>query len=123
VPHIDTATGRAVEPTKPNAVKLETFVFDAVPLCRSSIVYEADRIDEFAPIKNAEGNDSPETCRRIQTERAARWLEKVGVKVPRDERGECRCTIEMPATTAMGPEDLDTARLPKAIEAGASVVL
>jgi len=123
VPHVDIGTGRAVDPGKPNAVKLETFVFDAVPLCRSSIVYEADRIDEFAPIKNAEGNDSPETCRRIQTERAARWLEKVGVKVPRDERGECRCTIEMPATTAMGPEDLDTARLPKQIEAGTSVVL
>ncbi|MBN8645406.1 MAG: UTP--glucose-1-phosphate uridylyltransferase [Planctomycetes bacterium] len=123
VPFFDLSSGQPVNPAKPNAVKLETFVFDAVPMCRSSIVYETDRIDEFAPIKNAEGTDSPETCRRIQTERAARWLERVGVKVPRDERGECQCTIEISPVTAMGAEDLDTARLPKRIEPGQSVVL
>lgn len=123
VPCVDLATGAPVEPAKPNGVKLETFVFDAVPLCRSSIVYEADRIDEFAPIKNAEGTDSPESCRKIQTERAARWLEKVGVKVARDQHGECECVIEMLPTTAMGAEDLDVSRLPRKIEAGEKVVL
>ncbi len=123
VPHIDLGTGEPVNPAKPNGIKLETFVFDAIPMARSSIVYETDRIDEFAPIKNAEGNDSPETCRRIQTERAARWLEKAGVKVPRDEHGNCKCTIELPPTTAMGPEDLDPSRLPKRIEEGQCVVL
>ncbi len=123
VPCVDPATGAMLNPAKPNAVKLETFVFDAIPLCRSSIVYEADRIDEFAPIKNAEGPDSPETCRRIQTERAARWLERVGVKVARDERGECRCVIELPPTTAMGPEDLDASRLPRRIDEGQKLVL
>lgn len=123
VPCIDVTSGAEVNPAKPNGIKLETFVFDAIPLCRSSIVYETDRIDEFAPIKNADGADSPETCRRIQTERAARWLERAGVKVPRDERGECNCTIELSPVTAMGPEDLDAARLPKKLEPGQSVLL
>lgn len=123
VPCINPETGEPVNPAKPNGVKLETFVFDALPLCRSSIVYEADRIDEFAPIKNADGADSPETCRRIQTERAARWLEKAGVKVPRDERGECLCVLELPPTTAMGPEDLELSRLPRRIEPGQRLVL
>ena len=120
---MDLATGHAVNPSKPNGVKLETFVFDAIPLCRASIVYEADRIDEFAPIKNADGADSPETCREIQTLRAARWLEKVGVKVARDDSDRPLCTIELPPTTAMGPEDLDKARLPKKIDAGEKIVL
>lgn len=123
VPHVDLSTGAPADPQKPNAVKLETFVFDAVPLCRSSIVFEADRIDEFAPIKNADGNDSPETCRRIQTERAARWLEKAGVKIARNERGECTCTIELSPITAMASEDLDPSRLPKKIAEGEKVVL
>ncbi|MEX0742408.1 MAG: UDPGP type 1 family protein, partial [Phycisphaeraceae bacterium] len=51
VPHVDLATGNRVEPTEPNAVKLETFVFDALPLCERSIVLETLRQDEFAPIK------------------------------------------------------------------------
>jgi UDP-N-acetylglucosamine/UDP-N-acetylgalactosamine diphosphorylase len=64
-------------------VKLERFVFDALPLCRSSIVYETDRVEEFAPIKNATGVDSVESSKALQTARAARWLEAAGVKVPR----------------------------------------
>jgi len=35
-----------------------------VPLAESSIVLETDRVEEFAPIKNATGSDSPETARR-----------------------------------------------------------
>ncbi len=32
IPHVDLETGAPVRPEKPNAVKLETFVFDALPL-------------------------------------------------------------------------------------------
>lgn len=123
VPHVDLETGRPAPITAPNAVKLEAFVFDALPLCRSSIVLETERIDEFAPIKNAEGGDSPATCRDIQTERAARWLESHGVKVARDNAGKVMCVIEISPLTAMDPEDLGRLRLPKAIEPGAELVL
>ena len=45
-------------------MKLETFVFDALPMSDVSVVYETDRIDEFAPIKNV---DAPEASRRPPT--------------------------------------------------------
>ncbi len=116
VPFVDPTTGQPIQPASANAVKLEAFVFDALPLCRSSIVYEADRIDEFAPIKNAEGSDSPATCRDIQTERAARWLESIGRHVPRATDGKPDCTIEISPMTAWCAEELRTASLPHAIQ-------
>lgn len=119
VPHIDPATGARVDPTAVNAVKLETFVFDAIPLAESSIVLETDRVEEFAPIKNADGADSLATCRQIQTERAARWLERAGVRVPRTADGKPDCTLEISPRTAMWAEDLKSAKnLPKVIQPG-----
>lgn len=124
VPHVDPATGNKVEPTDPNAVKLETFVFDALPLCERSIVLETLREDEFAPIKNAEGGDSPESSKRLQCERAARWLEAAGVQVPRDERGGVDAVIEISPLTAIEPADLrQVPDLPRQIAAGATVSL
>lgn len=124
VPCIDLETGEPVEPTAPNGVKLERFVFDALPLCRGSIVYETDRVEEFAPIKNATGVDSPASCERLQTERAARWLKRVGIEVPRTGAGEPDCTIEISASSALFPEDLKgVAMLPKVIERGARIVI
>ena len=38
-----TTPGNPVKPDKPNAVKLEQFVFDAIPLAKNPIVYETDR--------------------------------------------------------------------------------
>lgn len=110
VPFVDTGTGRRVDPDRPNAVKLEKFVFDALALCRSSIVYETDRIEEFAPIKNATGADSVESSREIQTERAARWLEAAGVAVPRTPEGKPDCVLEISPLTALSPEDLARAK-------------
>jgi UDP-N-acetylglucosamine/UDP-N-acetylgalactosamine diphosphorylase len=86
--------GRAVKPDKPNAVKLEQFVFDAIPLAKNAIVYETDRAEEFSPVKNAEGVDSPATCRRDQIRRAARWLREAGVAVPTKE-GEPDAVLEI----------------------------
>ena len=56
--------GKAVKPEQPNAVKLEQFVFDAIPLAQNAIVYTTERGEEFSPVKNAEGTDSPATSRR-----------------------------------------------------------
>jgi UDP-N-acetylglucosamine/UDP-N-acetylgalactosamine diphosphorylase len=102
VPFVDEA-GNPVKPEKPNAVKLEQFVFDAIPLAKNSIVYETDRAEEFSPVKNAEGIDSPATCRRDQIRRAARWLREAGVSVPACPDGEPDATLEVSplyATTA-----------------------
>lgn len=123
VPHVDLETGALVQPEKPNGVKLERFVFDALPLCRASIVYETDRIEEFAPIKNATGVDSVESSRKIQTLRAARWLEPRGVRIPRDAAGEPECTLEIGPLTAVEAVDLVGKELPREIGRGARVAL
>lgn len=119
----DEGKGDIVRPEGNNAVKLEKFIFDALPLCRSSIVMETDRIEEFAPIKQPEGQDSPASSAAIQTERAARWLETAGERVPRDERGQPDCVIEISPLTAMEARDLACVTLPAAIERGSRVAL
>jgi UDP-N-acetylglucosamine/UDP-N-acetylgalactosamine diphosphorylase len=94
VPHIAN-DGTRVEPTAPNAIKMETFVFDAIPMARSSVVLETERAEEFAPIKNANGDDSPATSNAAQSVRAARWLEAAGWAIPRSADGSPECTIEL----------------------------
>ncbi len=118
---IDPESGSRIEPEKPNAVKLERFVFDAVPLGRASIVYETERTEEFAPIKNATGVDSVETSRELQTERAARWLGTRAVLIPRKANGGADCVLEISPLTASEPEDLAKATLPREIDRGARV--
>lgn len=127
VPHVDLATGNLVSPQTSNGVKLEKFIFDALAMCdsvagRGSIVYETDRVEEFAPIKNATGVDSPETSRELQTQRAARWIEKAGGRVPRGTDGKPQCVLEIKATTALEAEDLKGKPLPD-IRPGESVLL
>lgn len=82
VPHVDLKTGRRIEPAEPNAIKLEAFVFDALPLARNPILLETSREEEFSPVKNAEGVDSVETAKRDMSRRAARWLVEAGVDIP-----------------------------------------
>ncbi|MBX3357359.1 MAG: UDPGP type 1 family protein [Phycisphaeraceae bacterium] len=106
IPHVDLSTGKVVKPSHNNGVKLERFIFDALPMCRRSIVLETDRIEEFAPIKNATGVDSVESCRRIQTQRNARWLAAAGAAIPRTATGEPDCTIEISPLTALEPADV-----------------
>ncbi|MEX0876490.1 MAG: UDPGP type 1 family protein [Phycisphaerales bacterium] len=123
VPHFDLETGRPVEPETNNAVKLEKFVFDGIPLAERSIVVETDRVEEFAPVKNATGTDSIESSKQLQSERAARWLETHGVKVPRTDDGGVDAEIEIAPTTALSARDLNGAKLPERIEPGSRVVL
>src|SRR5262249_6414555 len=111
VPFLD-ARGQLIKPERPNAIKLEQFVFDAIPLARNPIVYETDRGEEFSPVKNAEGVDSPETCRRDQIRRAARWLKEAGVEVPyRDNDPEA--TLEISPLLATSSQQLRTRKLAK----------
>ncbi len=105
-------SGKEVKPEKPNAIKLEQFVFDAIPLARNPLVYETDRGEEFSPVKNAEGGDSPETCRRDQIRRAARWLEGAGVRVAED------AVVEISALFAERGEQLKGKKLPGEIKSG-----
>ncbi|HEV7299116.1 MAG TPA: UDPGP type 1 family protein [Tepidisphaeraceae bacterium] len=104
VPFVD-ASGNVVKPEKPNAVKLEQFVFDAIPLAKNAIVYTTERAEEFSPVKNADGVDSPATSRRDQSRRAARWLIESGVEVPQ-KYGEPDAAIEISPLFAANQQQL-----------------
>jgi len=67
-------------------VKFETFIFDALAQTTSSVILEVLREDEFSPVKNAEGSDSPETCRASLTAIAAGITGAVGLAVELDPR-------------------------------------
>ncbi|MGD0461096.1 MAG: UDPGP type 1 family protein [Tepidisphaeraceae bacterium] len=122
VPFLDDR-GLLVKPDKPNAVKLEQYVFDAIPLAQNALVYSTERWDEFSPVKNAEGVDSPETCRRDQIRRAARWLRDAGMDVP--YRGkEPDMKIEISPLRAVSAEDLRARPLPtRQLKSGASLYI
>jgi UDP-N-acetylglucosamine/UDP-N-acetylgalactosamine diphosphorylase len=109
VPFVDEA-GNPVKPEKPNAVKLEQFVFDAIPLAKNAIVYTTDRAEEFSPVKNAEGVDSPATCRRDQIRRAARWLREANIEIPTKD-GEPDAVIEISPLFATSAQQLNTRQL------------
>jgi len=70
------------DPQAPNAIKFEAFMFDALPLAARTATVEMARDERFAPVKNAEGADSPDTCRAAMVARASRWLTSAGVTVP-----------------------------------------
>jgi UDP-N-acetylglucosamine/UDP-N-acetylgalactosamine diphosphorylase len=94
IPTID-AAGNPVKPDQPNGVKFELFVFDALPFARHPVVIETQRENDFSPVKNAEGLDSPKTCREDQLRQFARWLAASGANVQTDATGLPGLTIEV----------------------------
>lgn len=94
IPTID-AQGKALKPEKPNGVKFEMFVFDALPFSQNPLVIETRRADDFSPVKNAEGVDSPKTCREDQLRQFGRWLNANGASVQTDATGLPSVTIEV----------------------------
>jgi len=105
VPYVD-SNGNRFKPTEPNAIKLEQFVFDAIPLAQNPIVLQTRREEEFSPVKNADGADSPETCRRDLSARTARWLKRMDVHIKCDENGYPACGVEISPLRAIFESDL-----------------
>jgi len=72
--------GQLVEPSEPNAIKFERFVFDLLPIAEQAIVVEGDPAEVFAPVKNADGSatDTPELCKRAILAQHRRWIEASG---------------------------------------------
>ncbi len=105
IPHID-EHGELVEPAEPNGVKLESFVFDALPLASKSIILQTVRSEEFAPTKNTTGVDSIETTRRMMVARAADWLESAGLTIPKKPDGSIDCVLEIAPGFALEKDDI-----------------
>jgi UDP-N-acetylglucosamine/UDP-N-acetylgalactosamine diphosphorylase len=105
VPYVD-AAGAAVDPKEPNATKFEMFVFDALFFAERAVAVETAREEEFSPVKNAAGTDSPQTARRDMSRLYGRWLAEAGVNVPVNGGGYPVHPIEISPLYADGPEDL-----------------
>ena len=57
--------GKMFEATEPNAYKYEAFIFDGFNFFDNISILRGKREVDFAPIKNATGNDSPETAIKL----------------------------------------------------------
>ncbi len=61
IPYFSPEAGR-IAPREPNAYKFESFIFDAFASLDRMAILQVEREREFAPVKNAEGADSPATA-------------------------------------------------------------
>lgn len=57
--------GKEVIPEEPNSYKFESFIFDAFEFFDDIAILRGKREDDFAPIKNKEGADSPKTAKEL----------------------------------------------------------
>ena len=57
--------GNEIIPDSPNSYKFEAFIFDAFELFDDIAILRGKREDDFAPVKNAEGVDSPQTAKEL----------------------------------------------------------
>lgn len=54
-----------IKPKEPNAYKFEQFIFDSFKLFDDIAILRGIREEDFAPIKNKEGEDSPQTAKKL----------------------------------------------------------
>ena len=105
IPYCDD-NGRTLKPEKPNAFKFEKFIFDILPDAERTLNVEFVRGNEFSPVKNASGFDSPQTAQRDMIRKYAGWLRECGVEIPGNETGESLYRIEIDPCFALGADDL-----------------
>jgi UDP-N-acetylglucosamine/UDP-N-acetylgalactosamine diphosphorylase len=94
--------GNKIEPSEPNALKFERFIFDLLPNARRPVVIEYAEEDSFAPLKNAPGaaKDTPEYVHRFMLNQHRRWLEAAGAVV------DAEANIELSPLYALDADDL-----------------
>jgi|TARA_B110000037_G_scaffold220312_1_gene287719 UDP-N-acetylglucosamine/UDP-N-acetylgalactosamine diphosphorylase len=96
--------GSVVKPSEPNGYKFEMFVFDALPYAQNPVIIETLRQDDFSPVKNAEGVDSPESSKQDQMRQWVRWAKAAGVEIATDESGLPAFAFEVSPLFADSPE-------------------
>ena len=100
IPHLN-PEGELVTPDKENGVKFERFIFDTLPLAKVALIVETLRDEEFAPLKNKEGEFSPEYVRNKIVQRSVNWLKSKGVTVADGT------AVEICPSLAVSSEDLE----------------
>jgi UDP-N-acetylglucosamine/UDP-N-acetylgalactosamine diphosphorylase len=98
--------GHMIDPKKNNAIKFESFIFDVLKYVTKSVVMEVLREEEFSPVKNMEGENSPSTSRQDMVNLFGRWLRNAGVSIPTDSHGNVIGLIEISPCFALDEEEL-----------------
>lgn len=57
--------GKEVVPEQPNSYKFEAFIFDSFEIFDDIAILRGKREDDFAPVKNKDGVDSPKTAKEL----------------------------------------------------------
>ncbi len=97
--------GKVVKASEPNGYKFEKFIFDVLPNAKKVAFMAFEQKDEFSPVKNAEGSDSPETCRSDMQNKWRRMLNEAGVTV--DEK----IPVEIDPVYALDASDIKSVGL------------
>ncbi len=105
VPYLN-ADGITISPKENNAMKFECFIFDILKHVKRGIIMEALREDEFSPLKNTEGDNSPTTVKRDINNLFGKWLRNTGIPIPVDAQGNVTGSIEIGAPYAIDEEEL-----------------
>ena len=75
-------------------------------MAKNPLILEADRLEEFSPVKNRTGVDSLESSQADQVKRAKRWLANAGHAVKEDAIIEI-CPRAFPGERALLGADLE----------------
>lgn len=118
IPFVD-ESGKTVTPATPNAFKFELFMFDLFPRAEGMAALLVEREEEFAPVKNADGVDSPESARTLLRAQHRKWLLAAGLPASSLEGR----LFEISPLTSLEGEDLPIVDLRAKIAAGEGPLL
>ena len=88
------------DPGEKNALKFERFIFDVLPKAERFTLVEKSHEEEFEPLKNKDGDNSPETVKSAMSNLARGWLTQAGVEVAED------VNVEISPLFALDKEEL-----------------
>lgn len=98
--------GSVVKPEKNNGYKFEKFIFDVLPDAKTVLNLAFDRAEEFSPVKNASGVDSPATCKHDMQAKWLRWFKAAGIQMPVNASGAPVFPMEIDPAYALDAADL-----------------
>jgi len=105
IPYID-EDGNLIKPDDKNGIKFESFVFDALLDVNKSVSIELKREKEFSPLKNNEGENSPQTVHDDLNNTWAGWLEQAGFDLGRDKDGKLTRNVEISPLFALNADEV-----------------
>jgi UDP-N-acetylglucosamine/UDP-N-acetylgalactosamine diphosphorylase len=81
IPVWDADTQKVVQPNEKNGIKLEMFIFDVFKFAESMVILQVPREEQFSPVKNSTGIDSPESARQMMSNLHRTWLVTAGATI------------------------------------------